>query len=78
MRKKEKKCIISFATTTNAMECEAKCRGNGMAGRLIPLPKEISAGCGLAWCTALEEKKALLLFMETEGIIYESCHEILF
>ena len=29
----------------------------GIFGRLIPLPSEISAGCGLSWKTKPEEKE---------------------
>ena len=41
----------------------------GIPGRLIPLPREISAGCGLAWRMRLEEweqwsgRDRVLLFM---------------
>ena len=31
------------------MAFEDYCIRQGAEGRLIPLPKEISAGCGLAW-----------------------------
>ena len=49
MRPKEERIVISFNTTTMAMDMERKCKASGEDGRLIPLPKEISAGCGLAW-----------------------------
>lgn len=41
--------VISFNRTIDAMAFEEYCLKNGVSGRLIPLPKEISAGCGLAW-----------------------------
>lgn len=41
--------VISFNKTTDAMSVEDYCLKNAVGGRLIPLPKEISAGCGLAW-----------------------------
>ena len=47
---KKKLCIvISFNKTVDAMAVEEYCLKNNVSGRLIPLPKEISAGCGLAW-----------------------------
>lgn len=47
---KKKLCIvISFNKTVDAMAVEEYCLKNKVSGRLIPLPKEISAGCGLAW-----------------------------
>lgn len=41
--------VISFNKTVDAMAVEEYCLKNNVSGRLIPLPKEISAGCGLAW-----------------------------
>lgn len=31
------------------MEMERYCLANAIPGRLIPLPEEVSAGCGVAW-----------------------------
>lgn len=31
------------------MEMEAFCRGCRCPGRLIPVPRQLSAGCGIAW-----------------------------
>lgn len=41
--------IISFNTTTDAMAFEKFCIENKIGGKLISVPKEIDAGCGLAW-----------------------------
>ena len=37
--------LITFHTTAGAK----RCRAAGLAGRLIPVPREITADCGLAW-----------------------------
>ena len=31
------------------MEMEAFCRASGIPGRLVPVPRQLSAGCGIAW-----------------------------
>ena len=49
--------IISFNTTTDAMAFEKFCIGNKIGGKLISVPKEIDAGCGLAWEIGIEIKK---------------------
>lgn len=49
MREKHPFIVLSFHTTVTAMEWEKRCMETGVPGRLIPLPAEISAGCGLAW-----------------------------
>ena len=49
MRTRKMYIVLSFRTTLEAMEWEKECLSAGTPGRLIPLPREISAGCGLAW-----------------------------
>lgn len=49
MRTKQNYQILTFHTTTAAMAMEDYCHEQKIPGRLIPLPQEISAGCGLAW-----------------------------
>lgn len=46
--------IITFATTTAAMAMESFCLENNLPGRLIPVPQEISSGCGVAWRVPVE------------------------
>lgn len=55
MRTKRTYIVLSFRTTLEAMQWESQCAANGVPGRLIPLPREISAGCGLAWRMLPEE-----------------------
>ena len=47
--------IITFATTTAAMAMESFCLENNLPGRLIPVPQEISSGCGVAWRVPVED-----------------------
>lgn len=49
MRVKRPYIVLSFQSTLRAMEWEKQCLAAQVPGRLIPLPREISAGCGLAW-----------------------------
>ena len=49
MRNKRTYQVLSFRTPAEAMAWEKHCLAAGIPGRLIPLPREISAGCGLAW-----------------------------
>ena len=49
MRQKREYRIFTFHTTAAAMEMEAFCRDSGIPGRLIPVPRQLSAGCGIAW-----------------------------
>ena len=49
MREKKPALIITFPSTAAAMEAESFCLEQGLPGRIIPVPREITAGCGLAW-----------------------------
>jgi len=43
MRQKREYRIFTFHTTAAAMEMEAFCREQGIGGRLVPVPRELSA-----------------------------------
>ncbi len=49
MREKTEKCVVTFRTTTGAMAMERACKSAGVPGRLIPVPRTITAGCGMCW-----------------------------
>ena len=75
MRKKELKLIITFHTTADAMAMEKVCKEADAPGRLIPVPRVISSGCGLAWCAELSEREVLLSVMNKVGLKEEDIHE---
>lgn len=75
MRKKELKLVITFHTTADAMAMEKACKEQNVPGRLIPVPRTISAGCGLAWCAGLDERDAIQGLMGMVGIEEEDIHE---
>ena len=68
MKRKENRGVISFHTTTEAIAMEEACREEGIDGRLIPLPRVISAGCGLEWSAPSEKKHEILTFMKRKGL----------
>ena len=75
MKKREKKIVITFHTTTDAMAMERYCKKRKEPGRLIPVPGTISAGCGLAWCVLPQEREHLLKVMEEGDITPQAVHE---
>ena len=77
MRKKELKLVVTFHTTADAMAMEKECKEHEVPGRLIPVPRVISAGCGLAWCAELSEKEKVSEMMKASGIEEEEIHECL-
>ena len=68
MLPKEEKLIITFHTTAEAMAMEKSCREKKLPGRLIPVPREISAGCGLSWCADPSAEKQILAGMREVGL----------
>ena len=74
MLKKEEKLIITFHTTADAMAMEKMCKKNSLPGRLIPVPREISAGCGLSWAAPPGEKESLETAMEKSAIKPQEIH----
>lgn len=77
MIKKELKLVITFHTTTEAMAMEKACKEFGADGRIIPVPRSISAGCGLAWCAKPKSLDNLKDLMEKQGIIPQEIQECL-
>ncbi len=68
MRQKKPALVITFDSTTQAMAAEKFCTEQGLPGRIIPIPREISAGCGLSWKAAPDAKDTLLPAMEGAGL----------
>lgn len=47
-------CIIAFDSTHNAIACEKLLQEQGFSARIIPVPVQVTAGCGLS--VRFEEK----------------------
>ena len=75
MRKKELKLVVTFHTTAEAMAMEKACKEHNAPGRLIPVPRAISAGCGLSWCADLADREEIQAVMAQVGIQEEEMHE---
>ena len=41
--------VVTFDATAAAMAAEKYCLEKGVPGRLIPVPRSITAGCGMCW-----------------------------
>lgn len=76
MRKKELSIVITFKHTTSAMAMEKLCKEKGIEGRLIPVPRCITAGCGLSWSAPLESKESLMDMMKKHQMSYDQVYEL--
>ena len=77
MREKTPKAVVTFATTSDAIAMEAAAREHGVPGRIIPVPSDIDAGCGLAWCAEIEERNVLVKSISALGLVHEGIFEVM-
>lgn len=59
MRERTEKCVVTFRTTAGAMAMERACGEAGVPGRLIPVPRSITAGCGMCWAAPPAAREAV-------------------
>ena len=77
MREKEKRVVITFFTSAEAMATEKLCKAENLDGKLISAPRSLSADCGIAWSAPLALRDVLHETVEKNGIEYEGFHELL-
>ena len=68
--------VVTFDATAAAMAAEKYCLERGVPGRLIPVPREITSGCGLAWKAEVEQEEAVTAALEAAGIAYSGVHRV--
>lgn len=78
LRKKEPKIIVTFHTTADAIATERVCKRENMPGRMIPVPRELSAGCGLAFCAPADERDQLEELLRQTHLEWEQMEEMLY
>lgn len=76
MRTKKPALIVTFDTTTAAMAMEKFCAERQLPGRLIPVPREITAGCGLAWMFPPEEEDRLAQAWKAAGLRWSAIYRL--
>ena len=73
IRQKKPALVIAFDTTAQALAAEKLFTESGLPGRMIPIPSQITAGCGLAWKAEPEQCQALCGALERSDIRYSAC-----
>lgn len=77
MIQKRERVVFTFHTTTDAMAAESLCKAQLLSGRMIPVPGEITADCGLAWCAEPELETLLAQALETAGIPVQGVYRLM-
>lgn len=68
MRERVFRLVIAFDTTEAAIALEKLCGEKGLPGRLIPVPRAITANCGLAWSAPPEAGESIRTAAAAAGI----------
>jgi hypothetical protein len=77
VRQKQPALVITFRATTHAMAAEQLCTEQNLPGRLIPVPREITAGCGLAWKAKPEDADILTAAFALARLQWEAVHTLM-
>lgn len=72
MRVRKNCCIITFDSTSKAIAMEKYCIKNNIKGRIIPVPVNISAECGL--CFKMLEEDYINQKHLIENLDYSNIH----
>ena len=68
--------VITFPTTAAAMAFEAAARELGIAGRTIPVPSAVHAGCGTCWSCAPDQAESVLAAAREHGLAIEGTYTV--
>lgn len=70
--------VITFPTSQAAAAAEAQVKTAGYACRLIPMPEQISAGCGLVLQVSVEQTLDIQKQLRDRQISLEGSYEVWF
>ncbi|UTC62519.1 DUF3343 domain-containing protein [Treponema sp. OMZ 787] len=68
--------IITFGTTTAAIQCDSMIDTNPINAKLIPIPGFLKAGCGFACLFQNVQKEEVENWIGKNGISYEDLLEV--
>ena len=67
---------ISFHTSAEAMATEKVAKLNNINGKLVPLPRRISASCGIAYETDIASQDLIKRILEENYIEWDEFIEL--
>lgn len=76
MPHRRNKAIFTFATTHQAMAAEDILRQAGVRFEVVPPPRELSPGCGLALMVSLRAVAAARRALTSRGAAWDAVHEL--
>src|SRR5699024_6330557 len=76
LRKTEPRVVATFRTPPAATQTEQAARAQAVPGRLIPVPRAITARCGLAWSAPPEAEEALRALFDRIGVTPQGIYHL--
>ena len=74
---KQKRLVVTFRTTAGAMAMEKACKKESVPGRLIPVPRTITAGCGMCWAAPTEARESIEALVIDRHLDVDGLYDIL-
>ena len=74
---KNKKLIVTYFTSSEAIATEKICNARGLSGgRIITTPRQLTADCGMAFSIGIEHKDEFEKMLKEERIKYDRIVEL--
>ena len=70
------RCLATFDVTSMAVLFERVCRKEGIAAKIVPVPRSLSASCGLACEFPCERDEAVRALCTAKGIDATEFHTL--
>ena len=70
------KCLATFDVTSMALMFEKQCRAAGLEVRVIPVPRQISASCGLACSYPCDKENEIKKICAEKSIEISELHRL--
>ena len=70
------KCLATFDVTSMALMFEKQCRAAGYEVRVIPVPRQISASCGLACSYPCDKENEIMRVCDEKSIEISERHHM--
>jgi hypothetical protein len=69
-------CLATFDTTHMALLFEKACRAQGLSARVVPVPRELSASCGLACTYPCESEETVVEICRVKKVEVAGFHHL--
>ena len=77
MLEKQKRIIVTYFNSSEAIATEKICNSHGLSGgRIITTPRQLTADCGMAFSIGMENKDKLVELLKSEKIKYDKIVEL--